>query len=185
VLFDMDGTLTEPMLDFPRIQAEMGIGDRPILETLAKMSAADREKAEAVLRRHEEHAAENSRLNPGCVELLQWLDEREIEVAVITRNCLSSARTVFQRHHLHIDVCITRDDGVFKPSPEPLLLACDRLNLHAAEVWMVGDGRYDIEAGTAAGIRTVWISHGRTRDFPAVPWRSVRDLIELAAMLRV
>ena len=41
VLFDMDGTLTEPMLDFPRIKAEMGIGDRPILEALAEMSGPD------------------------------------------------------------------------------------------------------------------------------------------------
>ena len=37
VLFDMDGTLTEPMLDFPRSKAEMGIGQRPILEALAEV----------------------------------------------------------------------------------------------------------------------------------------------------
>ena len=37
LLFDMDGTITEQMLDFPAIKREMGIGDVPILETLAKM----------------------------------------------------------------------------------------------------------------------------------------------------
>ena len=30
ILFDLDGTLTEPLLDFPRIHREMGIGDRGI-----------------------------------------------------------------------------------------------------------------------------------------------------------
>jgi hypothetical protein len=38
LLLDMDGTITEPMLDFPRIKAEMGIGQRPILEALAELS---------------------------------------------------------------------------------------------------------------------------------------------------
>ena len=35
LLFDMDGTLTEPMLDFARIKSEMGIGDQAILEAMA------------------------------------------------------------------------------------------------------------------------------------------------------
>jgi FMN phosphatase YigB (HAD superfamily) len=48
---------------------------------------------------------------------------------------------------------------------------------------MIGDGRYDIEAGIAAGVRTVWISHGRERFFEAEPWRNVRDLMELRALL--
>ena len=76
VLFDMDGTLTEPMLDFPRIKAEMGIGDRPILEALAGMNPRERSIAETVLHRHEEEAARGSTLNPGCRELLEWLDAR-------------------------------------------------------------------------------------------------------------
>src|SRR5258706_313311 len=45
LLFDMDGTLTRPMLDFPRIKAEMGIGSKPILEALAEMRGAERGRA--------------------------------------------------------------------------------------------------------------------------------------------
>src|SRR6187200_3347990 len=86
MLFDMDGTLTEPMLDFPRIKAEMGIGNRPILEALTEMTASDRAAAEAVLHRHEEEAATCSTLNPGCRELLAWLRERRMPLALITRN---------------------------------------------------------------------------------------------------
>src|SRR5689334_12399618 len=86
ILFDMDGTLTEPMLDFPKIKAEMGIGARPILEALAEMSPHLRAQAEAVLLRHEDHAAENSTLNPGCRELLDHLTGHSIPTALITRN---------------------------------------------------------------------------------------------------
>ena len=49
---------------------------------------------------------------------------------------------------------------------------------------MVGDGPYDIEAGNAAGMPTVWIDHGRQRQFDAVPTLVVRDLPQLHALLR-
>src|SRR4051812_17281556 len=86
VLFDMDGTLTRPMLDFPRIKAEMGIGTRPILEALAEMDEAARRAAEAVLLRHEGEAAAGSTLNDGCRDVLDWLAGRRIPTALITRN---------------------------------------------------------------------------------------------------
>ena len=183
ILFDMDGTLTEPMLDFPRIKREMGIGQRPILEALAEMPPEQRRAAEAVLLRHEQEAAANSSLNPGCRETLAWLDRHQIKVAVITRNSRESVKTVCARHDLHFDVLITREDGKFKPDPQPLLEACRRLQVELRDVWMVGDGEYDVVAALAAGIRAVWLSHGRIKPFAAQPWRSVQDLHELTAML--
>lgn len=184
VLFDMDGTLTQPLLDFPKIKAEMGIGNRPILETLATMPDADRCRAEAVLHRHEDHAAEHSTLNPGCRELLNWLDAVGVRVALVTRNSRRSTDTVMLKHVLPFDVMVTRDDCVFKPNPAPVRLACERLSVATDQAWMVGDGSHDVQAGLAARVRTVWISHGRERDFTEVPWRVARDLLEFHAMLR-
>jgi HAD superfamily hydrolase (TIGR01509 family) len=184
VLFDMDGTLTEPMLDFPRIKAEMGIGDRPILEALAGMNPRERSIAETVLHRHEEEAARGSTLNPGCRELLEWLDAREVARALITRNSRRSVETVIERHGLRIDVLIAREDAPPKPDPTPLRLACEKLGVCGAAAWMVGDGQYDVEAGNAAGLRTVWVSHRRRKPFDATPWREVVDLIELAGLLK-
>jgi HAD superfamily hydrolase (TIGR01509 family) len=183
VLFDMDGTLTRPMLDFPRIKAEMGIGSRPILEALAEMGEARRAAAEAILLRHEEEAALGSTLNAGCTDLLEWLNGRGVRSAVITRNSRSSVATVFARHGLTFDVVIAREDAAPKPDPRPLLLACERLCVTPGDAWMVGDGQYDIEAGLAAGVRTVWVSHGLSPPFAARPWRTVRDLAEFQALL--
>lgn len=177
LLFDMDGTLTTPMLDFPAIKAEMGIGTQPILEALGLMDSARRAVAVEVLHRHEETAAEASTLNPGCRELLDWVQAQQIPIALVTRNSRRSVDVVLRRHGLHIPVLITRDDGLFKPDPAPLRLACEKLGVNdLSSVWMIGDGRYDIEAGIAAGARTVWISHGKTRYFPANPWKSVPNL---------
>ena len=186
VLFDMDGTLTEPMLDFPRIKADMGIPpDQPIIEALADLSGPARETAEAVLHRHEEIAAACSTLNPGCRELLDWLGAAGIRLALITRNSPASVSTFTERHALPIHLMLTRTDARPKPDPEALHLACRRLEVGEADAWMVGDGQYDVEAGVAAGIRTVWVSHGRSpRPFAAEPWRVVRDLHELTEILR-
>src|SRR5215212_7918118 len=90
LLFDMDGTLTEPMLDFPKIKAEMGIGERPILEAMAEMTEAQRRAAEAVLLGHEERAAVGSTLNPGCMEVMRWVREHQMPTALITRNSRAS-----------------------------------------------------------------------------------------------
>ena len=183
MLFDMDGTLTRPMLDFPRIKAEMGIGQRPILEALAEMQPDARRGAEAVLLRHEEDAAAGSTLNEGCRDLLDWLAKRGVRTALITRNSRTSVLTVLGRHGLALDVLITREDAAPKPDPKPLWLACERLGVPPTETWMVGDGQYDVEAGAAAGIRTVWVSHGRQQDFDTRPWRTVSDLCELQLLL--
>lgn len=183
ILFDMDGTLTEPMLDFPRIKEEMGIGKRPILEALADMTPNARQAAEAVLHRHEIEASEQSTLNDGCHALLQWLTERSIPTAIVTRNSRLSATTVLARHGLVFDIVITRDDGVFKPDPAPLRLACERLGVKVTQSWMVGDGQYDIEAGNAAGMRTIWVSHGLERPFKATPADVIERLNDLRQLV--
>jgi HAD superfamily hydrolase (TIGR01509 family) len=183
LLFDMDGTLTRPALNFPRIKAAMGIGSRPILEALAEMEDAERAKAQQILHQFEEVAAGESVLNEGCDGLMRFAGTRGLPTALITRNSRKSVRTVLERHCLAFPVLITREDGRHKPHPDPLLLACTRLGVSPSDAWMIGDGQYDVEAGLAAGIKTVWISHGRKKEFAAEPWRTVADLTELTALL--
>lgn len=185
ILFDMDGTLTQPRLDFDQIRRDMGIGNGPILEALAKMSAADRIVAEKILHDHEDRAAEESTLNIGCRELLNWLGQAGVLTALVTRNTRRSVETVFRRHDLKFEICITREDGKFKPDPAPLRLACSRLNVDTEDAWMVGDGYHDIEAGVAAAMRTVWISYGSKRSFAAEPSVVVNDLPELLRLLEM
>lgn len=183
ILFDLDGTLSEPMLDFPLIKSEMGIGNLPILEALAKMSPADRQTAQSILHRHEDQAAQTCQLNIGCKNLLNWLDEQQIPQAIITRNRRSCARTILQRHQLNIQVLITREDGLFKPDPQPLLHACERLGIRPADAWMVGDGEYDILAAGRAAIPSIWLSHGQPRPFAAEPTLTIAQLPDLLDLL--
>jgi D-glycero-D-manno-heptose 1,7-bisphosphate phosphatase len=71
-----------------------------------------------------------------------------------------------------------------------LLAAAERLNLDLGASIMVGDRASDIEAGHAAGCRTVYIDLGYLEPKPAAPTLAVRSLGEavdgiLALSLRV
>jgi HAD superfamily hydrolase (TIGR01549 family) len=184
ILFDMDGTITEPMLNFAQIRAEMRVGDRPLLEAMDAMDAQARAVADEILHRHEDHAARNSTLNPGCQELFQWLVERKIPTGLVTRNSRRNAQIVLDRHSLRLGALVCREDSPYKPNPAPLHLACRRLGVGSADTWMIGDGQYDVEAGSAANMRTVWISHGKPRWFTTEPWKTVTSLHEVLEILQ-
>ena len=47
-----------------------------------------------------------------------------------------------------------------KPQPDGLLLAGDRLGLGTRELMLVGDFRFDVMAGNAAGVKTVLLANG-------------------------
>ena len=185
VLFDMDGTLTAPLIDFDAIRRDMGLSPGPILERMAQMNPADRAAADAVLLRHEDDAAERSTLNPGCLELLGWLARVRMPVALVTRNTRRSVDIVFRKHGLAFDVTVTREDGKFKPDPAPLALACGRLGVGVRRAWMVGDGVHDVEAGVAADMVTAWVSHRQPRPFAAEPTVVFEGLPQLHERLRV
>jgi pyrophosphatase PpaX len=54
------------------------------------------------------------------------------------------------------DVFVSMDDtSRHKPYPEPLLLALERLQVAPQQAVYVGDSRHDMQAGRAAGMRTV------------------------------
>ncbi len=185
ILFDMDGTLTGPVFDFPAARRAMGLPEGvPILEHLRLLPAGKRSAAEAVLHRIEDEVAASAPLAERCNDVLAYILERGAKLALITRNRRDSVVTFLKRHPLPIDVLITREDGPHKPDPYPLLLACERLAVVPKECWMIGDGQYDVEAGINAGMKTVWLRLGRKRAFDAKPWREVEDLVELHDLLK-
>ena len=59
IIFDLDGTITKPYLDFDAIRREIGIASGTILEAMQGMEAAERLRAQAIVLRHEWEAARN------------------------------------------------------------------------------------------------------------------------------
>lgn len=166
IIFDLDGTLTLPNLDFDQIRRELGLEQVPILEAMANMDDGRRARAVAVLARHEERAAHESQLQEGACQTLTALDNRGFKTAILTRNARRWVDVVLEKHGLVVDAIRTRDDGAIKPSAEPVLSLCEELRCEPAVSWMVGDYLHDIESGRAAGCRTVLlVGAGARPDF--------------------
>jgi HAD superfamily hydrolase (TIGR01549 family) len=184
VIFDMDGTLTEPFFDFRAIETEVGITGVDLVDYMLAASEAERERIKRILQKHEDHAAENAPIRAGAKELLEELRERKIPVALLTRNTRRSIEMVCRRLDLQFEITLSREDGHFKPKPEPVWHICRQWNLRASETLVVGDYKYDVECGKAAGSKTALLVEGE-----AIPdWGRgadyfIRHLLELRGIL--
>jgi HAD superfamily hydrolase (TIGR01509 family) len=158
VIFDLDGTLTEPLLDFEAIRRELGIAPgRPILEALNDVDEPRRLWAEEILRRREMEAIEAATLADGCRELLTRLAQEGVSVAILTRNVRAAVRLFSERFGFRFDAVFTREDGPPKPSPHGVQTLCAAMGVAPADALVVGDYTFDILAGRAAGCRAVLV----------------------------
>lgn len=184
VIFDLDGTLTRPYLDFDAIRKEVGIESGPILEAVAAMDGARRRRADEILQRHERRAADNATLYNGAVEVLATLAKRGHPLAVLTRNARRNALQVLTKHGLHVDTLRTREDGPIKPSPEPVLSICAELGTEPEQSWLVGDHLMDMKTGLAAGTHTVlMIGDEPVPTFADQAEHVIRELLELLTII--
>ena len=183
VIFDMDGTITRPYLDFAKIKRELGCGDG-ILEFVETLEPVRRREAMAKVHAWQRDGAEASTLNPGVRELLELLRKRGIRTAILTRNDRASVEIVLARHSLAFDAVVTADDRLPpKPSPEPVRHIAASFGVDPRETWVVGDFRYDIESGRAAGATTVFLRTSHSDDGGAGADYSIDRLDELTVLL--
>lgn len=183
IIFDLDGTLTKPCLDFDRIRAEIGCTG-PILEAMARMSPAEQARADAIVLKHERVAADNAELFDDAVEIVARIRRSGRPVAILTRNSRATVETVLRKFGIEVDALRTREDGAIKPSPAPVLSICEELRADPRESWMVGDYLFDIHSGRAAGTRTVlMIGDGERPDYADQADHVIRRLAELIPLL--
>lgn len=155
LIFDLDGTLTIPVLDFDAIRCEIGLPPGPILESMERLAPSERERAWEIIHAHEEHAAHHAELQPRAQETVATLRKSGWPVGILTRNARQWADIILAKHAIEIDILFTREDEPIKPSPEPILRMCARLDCDPTQSWMIGDHLFDIQAGQRAGCKTV------------------------------
>jgi D-glycero-D-manno-heptose 1,7-bisphosphate phosphatase len=70
-----------------------------------------------------------------------------------------------------------------KPAPGMLLCAAEALGIDLRESFMVGDRWRDVDAGAAAGCRTIFVDRGYREDLRAQPDFRARDLAEASELI--
>ncbi len=168
VIFDLDGTITQPYFDFDAIRQEMGLpkDSGPVLESMAKMSPSRRKQAEKILHYHEQQAVIKSKLNPGAKETLDALRAAGIRVGILTRNKRQNALAIAKKHGLKFDAVVDRDDGPVKPDAFGVLQICEHFRVKPQQTLLVGDYLFDLQCARAAGAVAVLLTnHERADEF--------------------
>ena len=166
VIFDLDGTITEPFLDFDSIRIQMGLApdEGPILEIMNAADPDRRKEMEDMLHIHEQKAVEQSTLNLGVENTLQTLRDKNIHIGILTRNKRDNAIGVAEKHNLEFDAIVDREDGPAKPDAFGVLKLCEQFNVEPAETIVVGDYLFDLQSAKAAGAHAVLLRNHHNTD---------------------
>ena len=175
-VFDLDGTLTEPILDFPAIKRALGLPiDRGILEEIAKMEPEQARVTHAKLAEIELGYARKAQEAPGASVLLEALANRNVTLGILTRNkkdlALVTLEAIGCGHFFKPEFVFGRDEAEHKPSPQGLHRLMALWDCAPQEAVMVGDYLFDLQAGKEAGMATVYVDHTK-----AFPYKDYADL---------
>ncbi|MFK3820182.1 HAD family hydrolase [Pseudomonas sp. NPDC089407] len=173
-VFDMDGTLTVAVHDFAAIRVALDIpAEDDILTHLAALPANEAAAKHAWLLEHERDLAIASTAAAGAVELVRELAERGCRLGILTRNARELAHVTLKAIGLAdcfaVEHILGRDEAAPKPSPDGLLKIASAWGVAPSELVMVGDYRFDLDCGRAAGARTVLVN------LPDNPWPELVD----------
>ena len=188
VIFDLDGTITKPYLDFDQIRSEMGLekNSGPLLEAMELMQPRQRAQAEEILYRHEQAAIVNSSLNTGAAETLDKLRNAGIHIGILTRNQRENASAVAVMHNLEFDAIVDRNDGPVKPDAFGVTHLCEHFKVDPAQTLVIGDYLFDLLSATAAGAIAVLIKTSPDSDrFAEHADYTIENLIEIFDIIRL
>jgi HAD superfamily hydrolase (TIGR01509 family) len=181
VIFDMDGTLTVPVIDFALMRRRLAIPEGDILEVIRSWPEARQKDAFAIIEEIEEDGRFRLELQPGAESLMRVLEQRKIPRAILTRNTEKTVRHLQTRLHTAFSPIVTRAFPTFKPDPAPALHICQLWELEPARCLLVGDYRDDLTCGKRAGTRTCLLLNDHNRLFADLADFTVASLADLAA----
>jgi len=181
IIFDLDGTLVDSSADIMHalnyavepyssrrftVQETITLVGEGIPRLIEKITPGTDEQTRAkVMERfthhYVTHLLDHTTVYPGIQETLAGLSDYRKAVVSNKREFLS--KMVLEGLGLsgYFDVVIGSDSvAASKPSPVPLRKVLSDLHFQPDEAVMVGDSNYDVDAGKAAGVRTIAVTYG-------------------------
>ena len=192
VLFDLDGTLIDsapdlgaaadqmrvargmPSLPLDRYRPLAGAGARGMLKIAFGMSPDDAafiDMREEFFQNYERRLTQATTIFDGVPQLLDQLVQQQLHWGVVTNKSKRFTEPLTQQMPLFATAgAIISGDTTphSKPHPEPLLEAARRIGVEPQACVYVGDDERDIQAGKAAGMRTVAAVYGYLGEMQSV-----------------
>ena len=185
-IFDLDGTLVDALPDIRananRALKSLGYDfELSLEETKPHVGGGAQKLASSVLGKpmddadtmalyhafadiYEKHPADFGQPFPGVIQVLDALKEKGIQMCCVTAKPAKARVQVLDALGLtsYLSLALSPEDGFAKkPAPDMLLECCRVMGVSPGETVMVGDTRFDIEAGfNAQCIKVCYCEHG-------------------------
>ncbi len=212
VLFDLDGTLADtapdlgtaanklraehrlPPLPLDALRPHTSSGVRGMLRVAFEITPDHHsypELAERYLAHYQAALCVDTRLFEQMEDVLQQLEAAAIKWGIVTNKPSAYTLPLVTALGLHQRAsCIISGDSApkAKPAPDTLFVACEHADVDATRCIYVGDDLRDIQAGRAAGMRTVAAAWGYLgTDHPIDQWQAdhiIQQPMELISLIK-
>ncbi|MDI6728113.1 MAG: HAD-IA family hydrolase [Thermodesulfovibrionales bacterium] len=183
IIFDLDGTLIDSSIDITNainyaiepygvkpvtVEETIGLVGEGITRLMGKILDRSQTKeidkdilVDRFLEHYSSHLIDNTTVYPGVRETLERLKDYKKAVISNKREALSTKILDDLGLLKYLDLVVGSDTTPErKPSPIPILYVLTKLNIKTEDAVIVGDSNFDIEAGKAAGIKTIAVTYG-------------------------
>lgn len=189
ILFDLDGTLLDtsrdlydaasrvfedeklPIIDYETFKSHISFGAKRIINAMLRLNAAtnaDHEQYTAYLLPkfldyYTDTNFKNTVAFAGIEELLSSLESSNLAWGIVTNKSQALAMPLLRQiGYFERSSCVVCGDTTpkSKPDPEPLLHACNLIKVNPKDCIYIGDAATDVQAGKAAGMRTIAAGFG-------------------------
>lgn len=188
VLFDLDGTLADtapdladalnktlieeqlPPLPFEAIRPVVSHGGKAMIKLAFNLNPEDpgyERLRQRFLDIYLANIALKTRLFEGMEAFLNEIEARGMRWGVVTNKPSWLTDPLMEAMNLHrrASTIISGDTAAHsKPHPAPMFLACKQSGSEPAQCVYIGDAERDIEAGKAAGMKTLVAMFGYIQD---------------------
>jgi HAD superfamily hydrolase (TIGR01549 family) len=186
-IFDLDGTLTKAVHDFPAIRRDLEIPENEdILKYITNSKKAVRERMLSRLNEIEIELADKARPSRGCLALVDILKQQSIQTGIITRNTRANTRRSLEKMGILSSFSepfiIGREEAPPKPDPSGIKNLLSLWNARADQTIMIGDSLYDLQAGKNAGTAAIHVDlegTGKWQEMADLQINSLEEIVNL------
>ncbi|MDX8390263.1 MAG: HAD-IA family hydrolase [Mariprofundaceae bacterium] len=190
-IFDLDGTLIDALPDI-RANANRALKalgydfQMTLAETQPHVGGGAQKLASNVLGKpmdhpdtmamyhsfadfYEQYPAEEGKPLPGVIETLDTIQAKGLPMCIVTAKPAKARVQVTKDMGLdpYMTLALSPEDGFAKkPAPDMLLECCRAMGVSSSDTVMVGDTRFDVEAGFAAKCQQVAFAEHGYQDVP-------------------
>ena len=182
ILFDLDGTLLDtapefadclnillaeqerPALALETVRPSVSHGSEAVLKTGFNLDKGDpnfQKLKQRFLDIYLNNIGSNTHFFPGMETLLNTLEQSGIKWGIVTNKPHFLTQALLNKLNIskRANVVVSGDTlTVSKPSPLPILFACEQLNIEPQQCYYVGDAERDIVAGKSSGMLATFMA---------------------------